>query len=80
MISTTTLVTKVTGYERNCIEKNRTPTYNGLGKWLGISGMTIRNVVTGYFNGKAYTAHPSISRCIDNGDFHIIRSVFDYEK
>ena len=79
MINTTTLVTKVTDYERNCTEKNITPTYNGLGRWLGISGQTIRNVITGYYKGGLeYTTNPSITRCIDNSGFELIRSVFKY--
>lgn len=79
MINTTTLLSKVTDYEQNCKEKNITPTCDGLGKWLGISGQTIRNVITGYYKGELeYTTNPSISRCIDNQDFYIIRSVFEY--
>lgn len=80
MINTTTLVQKVNDYEQNCIQKNRVPSCNGLGRWLGISGQTIRNVITGYYKGGLeYTIHPSISRCIDNNDFDIIRSVFKYQ-
>ena len=78
MITTPTLVQKVTDYEQSCREKNRVPTYNGLGRWLGISGQTIRNVITGYYKGGLeYTIHPSISRCIDNGDFEIVRGLFN---
>lgn len=80
MITTTTLVQKVNDYEQVCQEKNRVPTYNGLGRYLGISGMTISNVVRGYYKGSLeYTTNPSISRCIDNGDFDIVRNVFRYK-
>jgi len=78
MINTTTLVQKVNDYEQNCIQKKRTPTYNGLGRWLGISGQTIRNVITGYYKGDlTYTTNPSISRCIDNDGFPVIRGLFN---
>lgn len=76
MISSTTLQTIVNGYWKSCRDNHCKPTYGGLAELLGISSGTVANVVRGLFNGHAYTVHPHINRCIDNGDFDLIRAIF----
>lgn len=77
MINTTKLQTVVSEYDKKCIELNIKPTYQGLGNELGITGQTIRHIVTGiYKDGKAYTTKPHITRCISNDDFKIVQSLF----
>jgi len=77
MIDTTTLINKVNGYTERCKQRNRKPSYKGLGYVLGISPMTVSNVVNGTFNGHRYTSKPHITRCIDNKDFEILIALFD---
>lgn len=77
MINTTKLQTVVSEYDKKCIELNIKPTHRGLGNELGITGQTVRNIVTGiYKDGKPYTTTPHITRCIDNEDFSIVRDLF----
>lgn len=77
MINTTVLQRVVNEYDKKCFERNRKPSYHGLGNELGITGQTIRNIVTGiYKDNKPYTDKPHITRCIDNDDFCIIRDLF----
>ena len=77
MIDTTTLINKVNGYTERCNKTNHKPSYKGLSYVLGISPMTISNVVNGRFNGKEYTSTPHITRCIDNKDFEILTALFN---
>lgn len=77
MIDTGVLIDKTSSYVFYCEEYNKAPTYFGYGNCLGISGNTIRHIVKGYYkDGKPYTDTPHITRCIDNNDFSIIKSVF----
>lgn len=76
MIDTTTLQIKVDGYRESCRTSHHKPTYKGISIILGISDSTVANVVHGYFNGKEYTATPHATRCIDNGDFDLIKGLF----
>lgn len=77
MIDTTTLINKVNAYRERCKQTNHKPSYKGMGYVLGISPMTISNVVNGTFNGHQYTTKPHITRCIDNKDFEILIALFD---
>lgn len=77
MINTTVLQQIVNEYDKKCFEHHRKPSYKGLGTELGITGQTVRNIVTGiYKDGKPYTTTPHITRCIDNEDFSIVRDLF----
>ena len=77
MIDSEYLASKTNYYLEQCQEHNKAPTYYGYGTCLGISGNTIRHIVNGHYkNGKPYTDTPHITRCIDNNDFNIIKSVF----
>lgn len=77
MDTTNGLQTSITDYKRICELEHKKPTYNGLGTYLGISGQTIRNVVSGYYKGNmTYTDRPHVNRCIYNDDFEIVRSLF----
>ena len=77
MYDTTTLITMVNGYIKQCEAGKRKPTYKGMGNVLGVSNQTIANVVHGAFNGKRYTEHPHSTRVIDNNDFQILQRLFD---
>ena len=77
MYDSTTLTTMVNGYIKQCEVMKSKPTFKGMGNWLGVSGMTISNVVHGAFNGKQYTEHPHTTRIIDNNDFQILQRLFD---
>lgn len=76
MIRTEELQKRVSIYRDWCLDRQKEPSYMGLGFVLGVSGQTIRNVVTGTFNGHRYTEKPHSTRCIDNHDFGIIRALF----
>ena len=78
MIDTDLLTGITKGYIEHCQEHNKQPTYNGIGYCLGISGATVRHVVTGYYkDNKPYTDKPHVKRCIDNTDFRILKNIFD---
>lgn len=77
MIDTGVLIDKTSSYVSYCEEHNKAPTYTGIGNLLGVSGNTIRHIVIGYYKAdKPYTTKPHITRCIDNNDFGIIKSIF----
>lgn len=78
MIDTDRLTDTTKAYIEHCQEHNKQPTYNGIGICLGISGNTVRHVVTGFYKAdKEYTDKPHVKRCIDNTDFGIIKSIFN---
>lgn len=76
MIATTELQEKVTRYREHCRVNHRKPTYNGMGGLLGISGMTVHNVVNGFYNHKPYGNRPHATRCISNEDFELLQGLF----
>lgn len=76
MINTLELEKTVSRYRQTCRYRQKAPTFIGLGRCLGCSGMTISNVVNGTFNGHDYTERPAATRCIDNNDFELIRDLF----
>lgn len=77
MINTTKVQQIVSEYSKKCFLQNRTPTYRGLAEELGITGQTVRHIVTGvYKDGRTYTNKPHTTRCIDNEDFDIIRHLY----
>lgn len=76
MIDTSILQIQVQRYQTRCRENGSRPTYKGLALLLGVSGRTVANVVHGYFNGHEYTDKPHATRCIDNGDFDLIKGLF----
>ena len=76
MMNSRELEKRVSRYRQNCRYRHREPSYIGLGKCLGCSGMTISNVVNGHFNGHDYTERPHSARCFDNNDFELIRRIF----
>ena len=78
MIASQELHERVAKYRQGCLDHQKEPTYIGLGFVLGVSGQTIRNVVTGTFNGHQYTEKPHISRCVNNSDFDLIRALFEH--
>lgn len=69
-------------HERLCtliddyMSHNKKPTRRGLAQWLNISPSTINRVIRGCYNGKIYGIVPHCTRCIDNKDFGLVRSVF----
>ena len=77
MIDTTTLNIKVNKYIDSCNKTNHKPTYKGVGYILGISGMTISNVVKGEYNHIPYGNKEHHNRCIANRDFEVIKGIFD---
>lgn len=78
MINSTELQNKVVCYQKKCNDRQKSPTYLGLSTVLGVAPQTIANVVHGqYNNGHFYTERPHTTRCIDNDDFEVIRSVFN---
>lgn len=78
MINTVELEDSTRKYLENCIQRNKKPTFNGLGTVLGVSGQTLRNVFRGcYKSDLLYTDTPHPTRCIDNKDFEIIQNVFN---
>lgn len=77
MLNTIELQELVNKYDQDCFRHNKTPSFEGLGRALGITGRTVNNIVKGiYKDGKPYTNKPHITRCIDNNDFEIIRELF----
>lgn len=77
MITTLELKQAVQSYRERCRIENTPPTFKGMGDWLGVSGVTISNVVHETFNGRRYTEHPHKTRIIDNNDFQILQRLFD---
>lgn len=76
MIDTITLQVQVDGYKERCKHACCRPTYQGVGKVLGISSSTISNVIHGRYNGHEYTDTPHATRCIDNDDFEVVKALF----
>jgi hypothetical protein len=76
MINSTELIQKVTTYHESCKATHKRPSYYGISRVLGVCPQTIANVCSGTFNGNEYTATPAPTRCIDNNDFEIIKSIF----
>ena len=76
MITTTELQEKVTRYRECCRVNHIAPTYKGISGLLGISHMTVSNVVHGQYNHKPYGSRPHKTRCIDNDDFEILQELF----
>ena len=74
MLKTGELSETIDTYLRECIKSHTRPTYKGIGRAIGASGMTIRNVNLGYYNGTPYGDKPSYNRRINNRDFDIIRN------
>ncbi len=78
MIDSGELQKRVSGYRKQCIDRQKQPSYNGLAVAIGVSAPTISHIVIGeYRNGKPYTPKPHSTRCVDNSDFDLIRALFD---
>lgn len=81
MINSESVARICTEYVECCIQNGEHPTFSGMGKRLGVSGNTIRHIVTGFYKwNQAYTDKPHASRCVRNDDFIVIRSVFERAK
>lgn len=76
MIDSKELQTIATSYKTQCIKKNISPSKHDFASLLNISARTVYNIIAGTFNGRSYTNHPSILRCVGNDDFVIIRDLF----
>ena len=79
MISTTELQEKVSCYQNHCRMNHIPVSYNGISELLGISRMTVSNVVHGSYNGKRYGSRPHATRKINNSDFKILQELFEGE-
>ena len=78
MIKTEELMKAVSKYGERCREAQKEPTYSGFASMVGVSAPTIKHVYTGeYRRGKTYTNKPHVTRIISNGDFEIIKDLFD---
>ncbi len=76
MIKSEFLENMILVYKGDCDSHGRDPTYAGLSRQLGISEKTVSRVVCGLYNGRPYSSHPHVRRCIGNADFEIVREVF----
>ena len=78
MIDTETLNVAIAKYWIFCNENDKSPSFAGIGRVLGISDVTVRRVAKGmYSDGRYYTSSPHISRCIANSDFPLVRELFE---
>lgn len=67
----------INDYLDDCYLKDKKPSYNSLGKFIGVTHTTISHYISGYYRkGKPYEDIPNNARKVHNNDFDLIRNVF----
>lgn len=77
MIKRQRLEELIRAYQLDCIRKRRRPSFDGLGRALGVTGHTVANYTSGYYApGREYTDKPHPLRAVENQDFSLLRALF----